>query len=231
MPSGTRASLLDVEALTVSYPAAGGATSAVLRDFGLQVGAGEVVGLTGASGSGKSTLALAILGLLPSGSRVEGRIVFEGRNLLGLTSDGMRALRGRRLALVWQEPGSALNPVLRCGRQVAEVLRAHTELPGAECRRKAAEMLAAVQLPERAASAYPHELSGGQLQRVVLAQALVCEPSLVILDEPTASLDTVTQAEILRLIAGLRRRVSASFLFITHNHALLAGFADRVCCL
>jgi ABC-type glutathione transport system ATPase component len=166
--------------------------------------------------------------LLPHAAAVHGRVLFEGRDLRALSEPQLEGVRGRRLSLVWQEPKAALNPVLTCGKQVEEVVRAHESLSHGEGARRAAKMLEMVGLPGRTAGAYPHQLSGGQLQRVVLAQALACGPALVIADEPTASLDTVTQAEIVRLVADLRRCLGTAFLFITHNRRLLSGLADRV---
>lgn len=217
--------VLQVEGLSVRYPAS---PAPLLCDARLHIGGGEIVGLAGESGCGKSSLALAIMGLLPPRTRLEGRVLFEGLNLRALSEKELRRVRGKRISMVWQEPKAALNPVLTCGRQVAEVVRAHEGLSSTECMRRAARMLEMAGLPGRSARAYPHQLSGGQLQRVVLAQALVCGPALVIADEPTAALDTVTQAEIVRLIADLRQRLGTAFLFITHNRRLLAGLAGRV---
>jgi ABC-type glutathione transport system ATPase component len=216
---------LQIEGLSVRY----GSGDNILRDASLNVRTGEFVGLTGESGCGKSTLALAVMNLLPAAATVEGRVMFEGQDLRVLSEPQLQRLRGKRLSLVWQEPKAALNPVLPCGWQVAEVVRAHEGLARDECRLRAAKMLERVGLDGRTTSAYPHQLSGGQLQRVVLAQALVCSPALVIADEPTASLDTVTQAEIVRLVADLQRRLGTAILFITHNRRLLSGLANRVC--
>lgn len=184
---------------------------------------GQVVGLLGESGSGKTTLALALLGM--HAGRASGSVLWQGREILTLPERELRAIRGARISMVWQEPALALNPVLRAGTQVAEVLRAHGS------RRDASHLLAEV-FPEdeaaRIARAFPHQLSGGQQQRVAIAQALACRPALLVADEPTSALDTVTQSEILALLARLRERRHLAILLITHNPAVLAGLADRV---
>ncbi len=192
--------------------------------------AGEVLGVVGESGSGKSSLAAALLRLLPPNGRIpRGSVVFEGVDLLATEEDALRRIRGARIALIFQEPGLALHPAIRVGDQVGEVLRAH-QTTGAAQREMTAKALDAVFGAEagRIADAYPHQLSGGQRQRVLLAQAIACGPSVVIADEPTASLDVVTQKEILSLFRNLRRDLGLTLLLITHNPALLAGFADRI---
>jgi peptide/nickel transport system ATP-binding protein len=221
------AHLLEVHDLTVRYP---GGTSAV-SGVEFHIASGEVVGLVGESGGGKTTLALAISRLLPSGTSVEGSIRFEGTNMLAAAERDLQRIRGRRLSIIWQEPKAALNPVLCCGRQVAEVVRAHNALSWRQCQDAAHKMLLEVDLPTRAFEAYPHELSGGQRQRVVIAQALVCHPALVIADEPTASLDTSTQAGILDLLRQWQAQSQTAFLFITHQPRLLEGFASRTLAL
>ncbi|MEO8660724.1 MAG: ABC transporter ATP-binding protein [Bryobacteraceae bacterium] len=221
------AHLLEVHDLTVRYPGGTRAISGV--EF--HIGPGEVVGLVGESGGGKTTLALAISRLLPSGTSVSGSILFEGTNMLTAADRDLERIRGRRLSIIWQEPKAALNPVLRCGRQVAEVVRAHNAFCWRQCQAVASTMLSNVNLPARAFEAYPHELSGGQRQRVVIAQALVCHPALVIADEPTASLDTATQAGILDLLREWQAQTQTAFLFITHQPRLLAGFASRTLAL
>ena len=222
-------SRLQVRGLTVSFPSPSG-TKPVLPDVALDLAAGEIVGLLGESGSGKSTLALALLRVLPQDARIAGSVEFEGRDLLRLSEREMRAIRGGRISIIFQEPGLALNPVLRVGTQLTEILRAHTAWDRHRRRDHAHALLAQVELPdvERILASYPHELSGGQAQRVLIAQALACSPALLIADEPTASLDSTVQAEILALLAKLRREHGLGILFITHNPALLLGFADRV---
>jgi len=205
-----------------------GAVEPTLRDVSLQIAPGEVVGLLGESGAGKTTLALALLRLLPAGSHAEGSIRWRGRELLGLPEREMNTLRGAEIAHVFQEPALALNPVRRAGRQVAEVLRAHRTMGRRDLRSETARRLEEVGLKEaRFLEAYPHELSGGQRQRVAVAQALAGGPSLLVADEPTSALDPILQAEVLGLLADRARDRGLALLFITHQPALLSGWADR----
>ena len=228
-PPSVPTSRLQVRGLTVSFPAPSGGKQ-VLSGIDLDLAQGEIVGLLGESGSGKSTLALALLRVLPQNARIAGVVEFEGRDLLRLSEREMRSIRGSRISIIFQEPGLALNPVLRVGTQLTEVLRAHTAWDRRRRCDHAHALLAQVELTdvERIFASYPHELSGGQAQRVLIAQALACSPALLIADEPTASLDSTVQAEILTLLAKLRRERGLGILFITHNPALLLGFADRV---
>ena len=222
--------LLEVRDLTVHY-ATGNEPAVVVNNLSLDVEEGEVVGLLGESGCGKTTLLLAILGLLPSSARVVmGSIRFRGRDLRALGKDELRGLRGGEVSIVFQEPALALNPVLRVGVQVAEVVRAHRPWSGPRCREEALAILAAVGLEEplRIHDSYPHELSGGQLQRVVIAQALVCRPALVLADEPTASLDSTTQAELRALLATLQGRFGIALLLVSHDLGALSGLAQTV---
>jgi peptide/nickel transport system ATP-binding protein len=184
----------------------------------------------GESGSGKSTTALAVMGALGSGVQVAGEIRFRGENLVGKTARQLRPLWGRRLAMVFQDPAGTLNPVLTVGEQLVEVLTEHERLGRAAARARVTELLAAVQLPNPAAVArrYPHQLSGGQQQRVSIALALACDPDLLVLDEPTTGLDVTTEARILDLIEGLRRRTAASILYITHNLGVIGRLAHEV---
>jgi len=221
-------SLLKVENLTVALPAGGDRPHAI-EDITLEVDAGEILCVVGESGSGKSITANAVMGLLPKGLAVKaGRIVFEGRDLLALSPEGMRRLRGARLAMIFQEPMTALNPVMRVGEQIAEALRVHGA--GAEAAKRVPELLAAVNLPDPAATAraYPFRLSGGQRQRVMIAMALALEPSLLIADEPTTALDVTTQMQILRLIREIQSRRGTGVMFITHDFGVVAEIADRV---
>ncbi len=215
--------LLDVLGLGVTYPGA-----AVLRGVSFAIGRGEVLGLLGESGCGKSTTALAILGLLPRGASVTGSVRFEGRELLELREPEWRGIRGAGVSLIFQEPRAALNPVMPVGKQVEEVIRAHRKRPSARRASETLDVLARVGLDARVRQSYPHQLSGGQLQRVLIAQALACAPSLVLADEPTASLDTVTQADILGLLRDLKTNSRLSLLVITHHPAILNGLAERV---
>jgi len=222
--------LLRVSKLSVTYSASSGTPALALQNIDLEIALGEITGILGESGCGKSTLALSLLGLLPTESRVDGEILFQQQNLLGLTERQLQKIRGARIALIHQEPGLALSPVMRVGDQISEVLRAHSDLGRADRQREIKTILDKVSLPEvdRIYNAYPHQLSGGELHRVVIAQALICKPALVIADESTRSLDLATQAEILELLLSLNQEFGTAILFITHNPALLAGFANRV---
>jgi peptide/nickel transport system ATP-binding protein len=221
--------LLQVRDLHVHYNLFSGPVCA-LQGVDFVISRGESVGVLGESGCGKSTLAATIMGLLPSEATVSrGSLRLRGRELVGLNQKELRSIRGTDLELIYQEPALALNPVLCVGQQVADVVRAH--LPGdrACAMQRAQEMLAGVGLAgERYFRAYPHQLSGGQLQRVVIAQALVCRPALVTADEPTSSLDSTTQAEILGLLQRLRQEMGISLLLISHDPAVLASLCDRV---
>ena len=189
------------------------------------------MGLVGESGCGKSAAALAIMGLIAEPGLVEAEAVeFEGKDLLRLTESDMRRLRGSKLAMVFQEPMSSLNPALTIGEQVAEVPRAHARISRRDARRKAEALLAEVGLPDpaRRMRQYPHEISGGMRQRAMIAAALACEPSLLIADEPTTALDVTVQAQILDLIARVRETHDSSVLLITHNLGVVASSCDRV---
>ena len=217
--------MLAVRDLSVALPP--GADRALAVDgVSLTVSAGEIVCVVGESGSGKSVMAGAILGLLPRGLRPSGAIGFEGADLLRATPAAMRAVRGARIGMVFQEPMTALNPVMRVGEQVAEVFRVHGLAPG----NRVAALLEAVGLPDpgRLLRAYPHTLSGGQRQRVVIAMALALEPALLIADEPTTALDVTTQKQVLALIRDVQRRRGMGVLFITHDFGVVAEIADRV---
>ncbi|SEB41445.1 ABC-type dipeptide/oligopeptide/nickel transport system, ATPase component [Amycolatopsis tolypomycina] len=194
--------------------------SSLVRDVSFEIGAGERVGLIGESGSGKSLTALSIMGLLPEDLPASGSITLHGRELVGMSEKDLSRLRGDELAMVFQEPMTALNPAMRVGRQVTEPGRIHGR------RHRAEDLLDAVGLPGTA-RAYPHQLSGGQRQRVVLAMALANEPSLLICDEPTTALDVTVQAQILTLIKRALSRESA-LLFITHDLAVVASVCERV---
>jgi oligopeptide/dipeptide ABC transporter ATP-binding protein len=222
--------LLRVCRLSVSYAARSHSPVTVLRQLDLQTGPGEVIGILGESGCGKSTLARSILGLLPADARVEGSILFCNEELLGLPQKQLRRIRGARISLIHQEPGLALSPVMRVGDQIAELILAHRSLTRKARKAEVEAILREVHLPDvrRISVAYPHQLSGGELHRVAIAQALVCRPDLIIADEPTRSLDVTVQAEILGLLRKLNQAFGTAILFITHNPALLAGFADRL---
>lgn len=218
--------LLDIENLTLRLP---GAARPLLADVSLRVRTGEVVGLVGESGSGKSTTAKAALRILPDGAEARGRVLVDGADVLAMTDARLREHRARTVAMVHQDPRSALNPVRRIGDFLTERLL-HGGGDKKEARRRAVELLAAVGLsdPERRLRQRPHEMSGGMLQRVVIAGALAAEPRLLLADEATSALDVTTQAEILALLRGLRRQREPGTLFITHDLHLAAAYCDRV---
>jgi oligopeptide/dipeptide ABC transporter ATP-binding protein len=222
--------LLAVDDLTVSFAARGAPVRAV-NGLSLAVDAGQSVGVVGESGSGKSVSALALLGLLGPTARVErGTAHFEGIDLLRLSRRDLRAIRGRRIGMVFQDPMSSLNPVLRIGRQIEEPLRKHRGLGAAARRTEVTDLLGLVGIPEpeRVADSYPHQLSGGMRQRVMTAMALACRPSLLIADEPTTALDVTIQAQVLELFRDLRRRIGMALMLITHDLGIVAGTTDRV---
>ena len=219
------APLLDVQHLTVTF----GSTTAV-DDVSFQIAPGETLGLVGESGSGKSVTAFSILRLLqPPGRITGGQVLFEGRDLLALPEREMRAVRGARISLIFQEPMTALNPVMRVGEQIAEALTVHGT-GHREAHDRAVELLDAVRIPDAARRArdYPHQLSGGMRQRVMIAIALACRPPLIIADEPTTALDVTIQAQVLDLMRELKARYNLALLLITHDFGVIAEMADRV---
>ncbi len=230
---------LEVRGLTVELPTPGGWVRPV-NGVSFALGEGETLGIVGESGSGKTMLSLALMGLLPPGARTSGEAWLPsaanngkggGENLLAASATEMRAVRGRRIAMVFQEPMTALNPVMRVGTQVAEAIHAHEPGLGAkEIDRRVIAALerAAVPEPERRARQYAHELSGGLRQRVTIAMALAAGPSVLIADEPTTALDVTVQKQILELLESLRRDLRLSMLFITHDLGVVAQVADRV---
>ena len=223
--------LLDVIDLHTTFATDAGPARAV-DGVSFAVGRGETVGLVGESGCGKSVTALSILRLVDGAGRIEkgSRILLEGRDLLALAEREMRDVRGNRVAMIWQEPLSALNPVMTVGDQIAEVARVHAGASRGEAHAKAVEMLRLVGIadPEQRANEYPHQLSGGMRQRVVIAMALVMSPALLIADEPTTALDVTIQAQILELLAEVQRRMGMSILLITHDLGVVAETASRV---
>ncbi len=222
--------LLTVADLRVTLQTARGPADA-LRGISLQLQRGDTVGLIGESGCGKSITALALMGLLPEGARVSGSIVFDGQELTTLPEAALCRLRGQRMAMVFQEPMTALNPLHTIGRQIAEPLRLHQGLSAAAARAQALRLLQRVQLPQAAQrlDAYPHQLSGGQRQRVVIAIALACGPDLLIADEPTTALDVTIQREVLDLIAELVREDGMALLLISHDLGVMADTVQRLC--
>lgn len=205
-------------------------THNVVHSVNLEVRPAEIVALVGESGSGKSLTAKAVLGLLPNAARASGSVQLCGRQMLGADEPTLRASRGTHVAMVFQEPATALNPVQTIGWQITEALRSHRRMKRRTARTRAVELLRLVEIPEpeQRLDAYPHQLSGGQKQRVVIALALANEPDLIIADEPTTALDVTVQAEILRLLGDLRDRLGRAILLITHNMGVVAELADRV---
>ncbi|MHA7220885.1 ABC transporter ATP-binding protein [Arthrobacter sp. RHLT1-20] len=195
-----------------------------------EVRAGEVLAIVGESGSGKSASSMALLGLLPSNSRVTGSVKLAGKELLGTNEANIRAVRGKDVAVIFQEPMTALNPVYTVGAQIVETVRLHSEVSPAEARLRALRMLELVELPdpEKAFRSYPHQLSGGQRQRAMIAQSLSCDPKLLIADEPTTALDVTVQAEILDLMRNLRNKLDSAIVLITHDMGVVADLADRI---
>jgi len=223
--------LLDVRGLSTRLEVQGGGAIRPVNDVSLSIGAGQTVAVVGESGSGKSMLAFSLLQILPLGGRVEkGSILWKGHDLLSMSRGEMRRVRGRQIALIFQESGAALNPVRTIGDQIAAPMEAHLALSRRDARARAVELLREVGLPdpERRARDYPHELSGGMKQRVLIAMAIACDPELLIADEPTTALDAPLQARILELLARLKGERGLSMLLITHDLALVRGNADRV---
>jgi oligopeptide transport system ATP-binding protein len=222
--------LLEVRDLAVRFHTRSGTVHAV-NGISYQLRPGESLGLVGESGSGKSVSALALLGLVPHPGRVEaGEIWLRGTDLGRLDPKGWRGIRGAEMAMVFQDPMTSLNPVLTVGRQVTEVLEAHSELSREAAEAEAARLLNRVGIPDavRRLRAYPHEFSGGQRQRIVIAMALACRPAVLIADEPTTALDVTIQAQIVALVRELQDEMGMAVLWITHDLALVAGLVDRV---
>jgi peptide/nickel transport system ATP-binding protein len=218
--------LLDVKDLSIAF----GEREAV-RGISFGINAGETLGLVGESGSGKSAASLAVLRLLPVSAGVSGSVLFDGEELLGVPEEAMRRRRGREIAMIFQEPMTALNPVMEVGEQIGEAVRAHhPELAGRVVKAKVFSAMEAVGLEdvERRAKDYPHQFSGGQRQRILIAMAIVNRPRLLIADEPTTALDVTVQAQILGLLNDLRREHKLAMLFISHDLAVVAQVADRV---
>ena len=223
--------LLDVRNLRTQFSTRGGVVRAV-DDVSWDVKEGETVALVGESGCGKSVSALSIMRLVsqPAGEIVGGQVMFKGRDLLTLDEEAMRHVRGREIAMIFQEPMTSLNPVLSIGRQMTEGLEIHLGKSPEQARVRAGELLSMVGIsdPERRLPQYPHQFSGGMRQRMMIAMALSCEPSLILADEPTTALDVTIQAQILELMKDLSRRLGVAMLMITHNLGVVARYADRV---
>ena len=226
--------LLRIEDLTVTFRGGDGGRRPPVRavtSLSLDVAPGETLAIVGESGSGKSVTALSILRLIPEPGRIEnGRILFEGQDLLALDDAGVRSVRGNRIAMIFQEPMSSLNPVMTIGRQVAEPLRLHRGLKRREALQQAVELLQSVSIPDagKRLGDYPHQFSGGMRQRVMIAMALACHPRLLIADEPTTALDVTVQAQILELLKERTREADSALILITHDLGVVARYADRV---
>jgi peptide/nickel transport system ATP-binding protein len=221
--------LLEVADLSVRFDTDDGFVHAVDRlSFTLE--AGEVLGIVGESGCGKSVTCMALVRLLPETAVVSGRVMFDGIDLLSLSSRRLRHVRGRQISYVFQEPMTSLNPVFTIGRQIGEVLRRHLGLSRSAARARALELLRLVRIPapERRLDDYPHQLSGGMRQRVMIAMALACDPKVLVADEPTTALDVTIQAGILDLMRDIRERLGTAIILITHNLGVVADVADRV---
>ncbi|HLN75957.1 MAG TPA: ABC transporter ATP-binding protein [Nocardioidaceae bacterium] len=227
--TGAQGRILEVENLNVAfwvedqwYPAA--------VDVSYHVAAGEVLAIVGESGSGKTQSSMALVGLLPPNGRASGSAKLKGKELLALSEAGKRAVRGNDIAVIFQEPMTALNPVYTIGFQIVETLRAHFTMSPRDAKERALELLRLVEIPEpeRRFDSFPHQLSGGQRQRAMIAQALACEPTLLVADEPTTALDVTVQAEILKLMRDLRKRIDAGIVLITHDMGVVADMADRI---
>ncbi len=222
-------SLLDIRNLSVLFSADQGNLK-VVSGVSFNIKKAEVFGLVGESGCGKSLTALSILNILPSHAHAEGEILFSGRDLLKLSDSEMRQIRGKDISMIFQEPMTSLNPVLTVGYQIAEALITHLKTSGKEAMEKAVDLLRAVKMPapESRVKDYPHQLSGGMRQRVMIAMAIACNPSLLIADEPTTALDVTIQAQILSLLQDLRRERQMAILLITHDLSIISEQADRV---
>ncbi len=225
--------VLSVEQLNVSVQTANG-WCPIVRDLSIEVAAGETLCLVGESGCGKSLTALAIMRLLPRGARIDGgRIRLGGVDLAALDEPALRNMRGRDLAMIFQEPMTSLNPVMTIGEQITEGVQRHESVSSAAARARALDLFNKVRIPDpqRRLAAYPHQLSGGMRQRVMIAMALACRPKLLLADEPTTALDVTIQAQILEMMAELRAEIGTAIVFITHDLGVVAEIADRVAVL
>lgn len=230
-PSGRAASgepILRVSDLCVTF-VNGKQSVRVVSNVSFEIRKGEAVALVGESGSGKTLTALSILGLLPPAARVQGSIMFRGKELVGLTPSAFNTIRGKDISIVFQEPMSSLNPAFTVGEQIGETLRHHLGLSKSAARDRAVELLSMVGIPGAGTRVddYPHTFSGGMLQRVGIAMALSCEPDLLIADEPTTALDATVQAQVLELLASLKEKLGTSLLFLTHDFGAVASLCDR----
>jgi peptide/nickel transport system ATP-binding protein len=219
--------LLNIEGLTVTPVAA--PTKLLVNDVSFSLASGKTTCIVGESGSGKSLTALSVMGLLSKQlQRTRGKVVFQGRDLATLSSEELRHIRGKQIGMIFQEPMTSLNPVLKVGFQIGESLTEHLGLKGQALQSRIAGLLEQVGIPASRANSYPDELSGGQRQRVMIAMSIACEPAMLIADEPTTALDVTVQAQILELLDELRRRLNMGMLFITHDFGVVADIADDV---
>ena len=224
--------LLSVDGLTVAFSSPDGPPVAAVQDLSFSLNAGETLCIVGESGCGKSLTALSLMRLLPRphGMIGAGRIMLEGRDIATASEADMRMLRGRAISMIFQEPMTSLNPVLTIGSQISEMVKVHEGLDETACRQRALDMLKLVRIPEpeRRMDDYPHQLSGGMRQRVMIAMALVCDPKILLADEPTTALDVTIEAQILELIQDLKQRTGTAVILITHDFGVVAEMADRV---
>jgi oligopeptide transport system ATP-binding protein len=230
MPSiRASADMLQIRDLTVRHDTPGGSVTAV-AGLNLDVRTGECLGIVGESGSGKTQLLLSILGLLPPQAHIGGSIRYHGTELLGLPTRELNRIRGARIAMIFQDPMTALNPYLRVLEQLSEVARLHEGITRAAAEERALRMIEAVHIgePARRARQYPHELSGGMRQRVMIAMALMAEPEIILADEPTTALDVTVQAQVLALLQEVRERTGAALVLVTHDLGVVAQLADRI---
>ncbi|PYC65488.1 ABC transporter ATP-binding protein [Micromonospora arborensis] len=227
--STVSAPVLEIRDLSVSFPTETGTVSAV-DGVSLDLAPGEIVGMVGESGCGKSVTAMSIAGLLPGSARITGSVRLNGTELVGARESALRRVRGQEIAYIFQEPMTSLNPVLTVGRQIGEVLQVHERMSRRAARARAVELLTRVGIPSAAVrvDAYPHQLSGGMRQRVMIAMAVACGPKVLVADEPTTALDVTVQAGILQVLRDLRDRLGTSVLIITHDLGVIADIADRV---
>lgn len=222
-------SLLEIRSLAINYVTRGSTIRAV-NGIDLSIDAGKTLGLVGETGAGKTTAALGILGLVPNppGKIISGQIMFDGEDLLQAPSGKMRLIRGNDIAMIYQDPMTALNPILRVGDQIAEAILLHSGCSKAEAKDRSRKMLETVGIQAGRASDYPHQFSGGMKQRVVIAMALACNPRLLIADEPTTALDVTIQAQVLEMMRELRAEINSSMLLITHDLGIVAETCDDV---
>jgi len=221
--------VLAVDNLTVDFPTADGVVRAV-RGVSYQLRPGEVLGIVGESGSGKSVSSMAVMGLLPRSAKINGSIKFRGEELLGLSEHEMMGVRGKKIAMIFQDPMTSLNPVYKVGFQLEEAVLAHNDISKADARKRALELLDVVGIPfpAKRIDQYPHEFSGGMRQRVVIAIAMANNPDIIIADEPTTALDVTVQAQVLEALRAAQRETGAAMVLITHDLGIVAGQADRV---